>query len=126
MAQASRRGGSTPAIMRTGLFLLRTPLRMTWWLIEGGTHKLAIREAARTKTTALQHGSIILASRFDEHSATWSGSALRNIDFEEASRRFVEALPRLLVTVHVMVSRRTGYGGPTAICTPRRHGSTIG
>lgn len=59
----------------------------------GGTvDKLAGSAQRRTKTAVLQHGSIILATRFDDQPcATWSGCGLHNVDFEEAGRRFVEA-----------------------------------
>ena len=61
---------------------------------EGGAlDKLAGSAQRRGKSTVLQHGSIILASRFDEQPcATWSGCASRNVGFEEATQRFVEAL----------------------------------
>lgn len=65
---------------------------------ERGTFdKLAGSAQRRTKTSILQHGSIILARRFDEQPcATWSGSAMQTMDVKEASRRVVEALAVVL------------------------------
>ena len=64
----------------------------------GGTiDKLAGSAQRRTMSSVLQHGSIILASRFDEQPcATWSGCALRSMNMDEAARRFVEALAATL------------------------------
>lgn len=65
---------------------------------EGGTSdKLAGSAQRRTKSSILQHGSIMLATRFDEQPcATWGGCALRSVDIEEAGRRFVDALAETL------------------------------
>lgn len=65
---------------------------------EGGTFaKLAGSAQRRTRTSILQHGSIMLATRFDEQPcATWGGCALRAVDVDEAARRFVEALAAIL------------------------------
>lgn len=70
----------------------------------GALDKLAGSAQRRTRAAILQHGSIILASRFDEQPcATWSRYALQDIDFAEAARRFVEALAR---TLDVALGRR--------------------
>jgi len=59
----------------------------------GAFNKLAGSAQRRTKTAVLQHGSIMLACRFEEQPcATWSGCASRSIDMAEAADRLVAAM----------------------------------
>jgi lipoate-protein ligase A len=62
----------------------------------GGFAKLAGSAQRRTRGAVLQHGSIILASRFTQQPcATWSGVGGPS-DYEQAVRRLVDAFAAIL------------------------------
>ena len=71
----------------------------------GGVSKIAGSAQRRTKTAILQHGSIMLGSRYPQQPvATWSGLTGRAIDFDQAVERLRSAFEKSLGVLFAMDS----------------------